>query len=414
MNLLKARATLGIVMLVTLLGSAGIALPYPVLAPYFMSDSPDPLIHFMNWDAKLLLGITLATYPLGLLVGSNVIGSLSDRFGRKAVLIYTLFGSVIGYIATGYAVTQGSFVFFIVARLVTGFFEGNISIARAIAVELHPQIDRSRALSLLYSTSYAGWLIGPLAGGYLMDYGVDMTFYAGGLAVLISLILVVIILDKSPPQTLSGLSLLNEIKQNHSATLLKDPYLRRFIWYYFVFTLGINAFYEFYPLWLVETLDFNSKQIGWTTVMITSLMVLVSSTVGHKIPRYFGEKQSLLFGNLSFGLAVIAITLLGSPAIYLPFAITGASIAIINVVFPSMLSEHFGHLGQGKVMGLQVSIFCLTNVIISIVGSFISLISSTVTLWTAAALIIASIFLFKIPEKKNNQSADLNATSEAS
>ncbi len=400
MDLLKARATLGIVMLVTLLGSAGIALPYPVLAPYFISDSPDPLIHFMNWDGKILLGITLATYPLGLLIGSNLMGSLSDRYGRKPVLVYTLIGSVLGYLATGYAVTQSSFVFFILARLITGFFEGNISIARAIAVELHPQIDRSRALSLLYSTGYAGWLIGPLAGGYLMDYGVDMTFYVGGVAVLLSLLLVIIVLEKGPSQKPSGLSLLEEILKNHSATLLRDQSLRRFIGYYFVFTLGINAFYEFYPLWLVENLAFGSKQIGWTTVMITSLMVLVSSTVGHKIPGYLGEKRSLLLGNLLFGMAVIAITATAEPLIYLPFAITGASIAVINVVFPSMLSEYFGHLGQGKVMGLQVSIFCFTNVIISILGSFIALISADMIMWTAALLIIGSIFLFKMPTQQ--------------
>jgi len=398
MDILKARATLATVMLVTLLGSAGVALPYPVLSPYFMNESSNPLVYFMGWDAKILLGIALATYPLGLLIGSNVIGSLSDRYGRKKVLVYSLIGSVLGYVATGLAVTQGSYLFFIVARLITGFFEGNISIARAIAVELHPQIDRSRALSLLYSTGYAGWLIGPLAGGYLMDYGVDMTFYIGGLAVLLSLLLVLIVLEKSVPQKSSGLSIWQEITQNHSATLLRIPHLRQFLWYYFVFTLGINAFYEFYPLWLVEELDFNSKQIGWTTVIITSVMVFVSSTVADKLPRRFGEKRSLLFGTIVFGSAVIVTTQLIDPYIYLPLALTGACIAVINVIFPSMLSEYFGHLGQGKVMGLQVSIFCFTNVVISIVGSFIALISATTTLFTASALILCSVFLFKKPE----------------
>lgn len=402
MDILKARATLAIVMLVTLLGSAGVALPYPVLAPYFMSESANPLVHFMGWDAKILLGIALATYPLGLLIGSNVIGSLSDRYGRKQVLVYSLIGSVIGYIATGLSVTEGSYLFFILARLITGFFEGNISIARAIAVELHPQIDRSRALSLLYSTGYAGWLIGPLAGGYLMDYGVDMTFYIGGLAVLLSLFLVMIVLEKTPPQKPSGLSIWQEITQNHSATLLRITHLRQFLWYYFIFTLGINAFYEFYPLWLVEELGFNSKQIGWTTVIITSVMVTISSTIADKLPRHFGEKRSLLLGNTLFGIAVIATTLSVDPYIYLPLAFTGACIAVINVIFPSMLSEYFGHLGQGKVMGLQVSIFCFTNVVISIVGSFISLISATATLWTAAALILGSVFLFKKPNKNSS------------
>lgn len=404
MNPIRARATLATVMLVTLLGTAGIALPYPILAPYFIDGSSNALTNFMGWDPKILLGITLATYPLGLLIGSNIIGALSDRYGRKEVLIYSLVGSVIGYIATAIAVQSESFIFFIGARIITGFFEGNISIARAITVELHPIIDRTRALSLLYSTSYAGWLIGPLAGGYLMAYGVDMTFYIGGIAVLVSLFLVMIILERTPPQTPSNHSLFREIVNNHSATLLRHTELRRFTLYYFVYTLGINGFYEFYPLWLVENLAFDSKQIGWTTVIITLCMVIVSSTFGDKVSRIFGQQRSLLAGNFIFGITVILITMLSAPAVFIPFAITGITIAVINVVFPSMLSEHFGHLGQGKVMGLQVSIFCLTNVLIAMLGSFVSLISAEMTLWVAAFFILASIFLFKTPSKVANSS----------
>lgn len=144
-----------------------------------MSGSEDPLIHFMGLDPKILLGITIAAYPMGLLVGSNVIGSLSDRYGRKLILVISLVGSLIGYLLTGLAIEQSSFIGFCMARLLTGFCEGNISIVRAIAVELHPQIDRKRSLALIYSTVHAGWLIGPLAGGYLMPYGGGSTFLRG-------------------------------------------------------------------------------------------------------------------------------------------------------------------------------------------------------------------------------------------
>ncbi len=401
MNPIRAKAALATVMLVTLLGTAGIALPYPILAPYFVdgATNANDLVNFMGWPPKLLLGITLATYPLGLLIGSNVIGALSDRYGRKEVLSYSLVGGVLGYAATAIAIQQQDFVFFILARVITGFFEGSISIARAITVELHPHIERTRALSLLYATSYAGWLVGPLAGGYLMDYGVDVAFYVAGAAVFLSLVMVVLVLEKSPPQKPADHSLFTEIRKNHSATLLVNKELRQFIFFYFVFTMGINTFYEFYPLWLVENLAFNSKQIGWTTVVITAFMVIVSSTFGVKISRHFGQRVSLLFGNLLFGTTVFVITFLSAPTVLIPFALTGATIAVINVVFPSMLAEYFGHLGQGKVMGLQVSVFCLTNVLVAIFGSFVSLISADVTMWLASALLIGSVFTFKMPKK---------------
>ena len=403
MELIRARAILATIMLVSLLGTAGIALPYPVLSPYFVSGSSDPLIHFMGLDPKFLLGITLASYPLGTLFGSTVLGSLSDRYGRKSILIYSLLGSVVGYVLTGLAFQQSSFLGFIFARLLTGFCEGNISIARAIAVELHPHIDRGRSLSLLYATVYGGWLVGPLAGGYLAPYGVDITFYVAALAVAASVILVAVTLPTQPPQKPSKQSLWQEMTRNHSATLLKIPAIRQFFIYYFIYTLGINAYYEFYPLWTVEALNFDSRQIAWITVAITSLMVIVSSTVADKVPKAIGNKKALLGGNIVFGLLIIIATLTPMPWVYLPIALTGAVIAVINLVFPAMLSEYFGHHGQGKVMGLQVSAFCLTNVIIAVIGSLVAMISAQTTLWLSAALIIISVFTFVTPKTQPTQ-----------
>ena len=399
MERLQARAILATIMLVSLLGTAGIALPYPVLSPYFVSGSGDPITLFWGLDPKLLLGITLASYPLGTLIGSSVIGSLSDRYGRKPVLIYSLIGSIIGYILTGLAFQAGTFSGFILARLVTGFCEGNISIARAVAVELHPHIDRGRSLSLLYATVYGGWLVGPLAGGYLAPLGIDVTFYIAGLAVFVSLLLVILTLPNQPAQKPSNKSLWREIVDNHSATLLKQKPIRRFFIYYFIYTLGINAYYEFYPLWLVEDLSFDSKGIAWLTVAITTLMILMSTTVADKIPRLVGEKNALLGGNLIFGSLIIIATGLEVPWVYLPIALTGAAIAVINLVFPAMLAKYFGHMGQGKVMGLQVSAFCLTNVLIAIIGSLVAMISAELTLWLAAVLIIVSVFTFVTPDK---------------
>jgi len=397
METVKARAILVTIMLVSLLGTAGIALPYPILSPYFVSGVDDPIIQFMGLDPKLLLGITLASYPLGTLFGSSVIGSLSDRYGRKKVLVITLVGSILGYLLTAFTFQAGTFVGFIIARLLTGFCEGNIAIARAIAVELHPHIDRGRALSLLYATVYAGWLVGPLAGGYLAPYGIDTTFYIAAVAMLVSLVLVIFTLEPQPPQKTSQQKFRRELSQNNSFTLLKIPAIRQFFIYYFIYTLGINAYYEFYPLWLVEAHQFDSKEIGWITVAITTLMVLVSSTVASKIPEYTGDKNALLGGNILFSGLIIVATFIAMPLAYLPIALTGAVIAVINLVFPAMLSKYFGHYGEGKVMGLQVSVFYLTNVIIAIIGSLVALISAETTLWLSALLIILSVLTFVTP-----------------
>ncbi|MFZ1832286.1 MAG: MFS transporter, partial [Pseudomonadales bacterium] len=120
----SARSTLITVMLVSFMSTAGVALPFPVLAPYFLADEPGALSGFLGLPPKLLLGILLAVYPLGILIGSSFLGALSDHFGRKRVLVASLCLAALGYLLTAAAVLIESFPLFALARLLTGLCEG--------------------------------------------------------------------------------------------------------------------------------------------------------------------------------------------------------------------------------------------------------------------------------------------------
>src|SRR5262245_18583076 len=130
------RSTLITVMMVSFMATAGVALPYPVLAPYFLGGQGNPaLTAFMGLHPKLLLGVLLAVYPLGILIGSCFLGALSDHFGRKRVLVVSLALGVVGYGLTAAAVALASFPLLALARLLTGLCEGNDAVARAIALD---------------------------------------------------------------------------------------------------------------------------------------------------------------------------------------------------------------------------------------------------------------------------------------
>lgn len=398
---LRARFILFSILLVALFGTAGVALPYPVLSPYFVDVESTGISIFMGIHPKILLGISLAAYPLGTLFGSSIIGALSDRYGRKQILSYSLIGGIVGYILTAWAFQQGGFILFIFARLLTGFFEGNSAITRAVAAELHPVIDRDKSLSLLYATIYGGWLIGPLMGGYLAPYGVDVTFFAAAVALVVAWLLVMFSLPSSEPQFVRKQNLWTEIRSNHSFTLLFNPQCRRFFLYYFIYALGLNAYYEFYPLWMVESLGFGSEKIALTTLLITTVMITTSVLVASKISKAMGDKKALFIGNGLLGGVLLLATQLSFPFVLIPIGMSGALIAVINIVFPALLAKHFGHLGQGKVMGLQVSVFNLCIVLIALIGSVVSLISAASTIVLSGVLILLSVFAFVDPEKLN-------------
>ncbi len=390
------RLTLMTVMLVSFLGTVGIALPYPILAPYFIDYPANNLTHFMGFHPKILLGVSLAIYPLGMLIGSVFIGALSDHYGRRKVLLITLSGAVVSYALTALAIYQESFPFFIIARLITGICEGNISIARAIAAELHPQINRTRALSLIYTATYTGWMLGPVFGGFLMGYGVANVFMLAGIGMLISIILTFFMVAKDHIDENQQFNFLNTLKTNNSLTLLKHKSIVPVFWFYFLYSMGLNAFYDFYPVWFVDYYSASGKTIGMATVSLTIMMILVSSLIVTAVQKKYGEIRSMITGGFTLALLLSIQPFLGFYQTFVIFIMIGATIALTNGMIPSYLSTYFGHLGQGKVMGLQTTTFCITNVMIAIGGGLLSILDSIFILLLGAFFVACSaLVLFK-------------------
>jgi len=387
------KTILFIIMLVSFLGTIGIALPYPVLAPYFIDYPANELTHFMGFHPKLLLGFSLAIYPLGMLIGSIYIGALSDHFGRRRVLLITLFGSVVGYMLTALAIYNESFVFFILARLVTGICEGNIAIARAIAVDLHPKINRTKALSLVYTATYTGWMLGPVIGGFLMVYGVAEVFAMAGIGMAASIVLVWFLISKDKMEDLDDSDFWHTIKNNNSLTLLKHKEILPMFWFYFLYSMGLNAFYDFYPVWFVDYFHADGKTISLATICLTLVMIIVSSFFVTKFQKKFGEIYVIITGGAILAVLLFIQPFLGFYQAFVIFAMIGGIIALTNGMIPSFLSTYFGHLGQGKVMGLQTTTFCITNVIIAILGGVLSILDSVYVLLVGSVLVMFSVFV---------------------
>ena len=140
--------------LLALLSTVGAALPYPILAPLFADGTANGLNTFLGLPPKLLLGLALTINPLGLLIGSALLGPMSDRYGRRPVLLVTAVGAAIGHAITALALVIESFPLFIVARFITGLLEGNGSVARAMLADKLEGDLRRKALSWLNGAFY--------------------------------------------------------------------------------------------------------------------------------------------------------------------------------------------------------------------------------------------------------------------
>ncbi|WP_144371757.1 MFS transporter [Vogesella urethralis] len=380
--------------LVALMSTAGVAMPYPILAPIFVDAPADGFNHFAGLPPKLLLGIALAANPLGILLGSSFIGALSDRLGRRRVLLATLTLTLLGYLLTAWALHMRWYWLFAFARFLTGVTEGNVAVARAIVADLHPQLDRARSFAILNAVLYMGWLVGPMIGGFTLPLGEPVPFMIGALTLLPCLAILLWVLPETGAiPGLAGKSVLATVREQHAFRLLRqDHTLAALFWMQLVFALGVNAFYEFYPLWLVEFARLDSTGIAWVTAGLCLVMTLSSTLVGKlgmgADPLRRARQQAVMLG---LGL-LLFVALPPAAGLWL-MIVLGLPLAIYNAVLPSWCAERFAAYGQGSVMGLLSTIFCISNVSIAILGSLLTLLDTRLTIALGGCMCLLAVIM---------------------
>lgn len=389
------QAVLWVVCLIALIAVAGIALPYPILAPLFAATAQNDFNHWLGIAPEILLGVALAANPLGMLFGSATLGALSDHYGRRRILALSLALAIAGYIGSAWALSAQWYPGFVLFRFLTGLCEGSVSICRAVAADLHPQIERTKAISWMNSALYAAWLVGPLLGGLTMHLGAHVPFLIAAAAMVPCLGLLYFLLPPDRPLQ-QHQPFWQQLRQNNSLNLVREPLLRFVVAAQLLYTIGLNAFYEYYPLWLVEQQQFSGLQIGLITAVLCAVMTAVSAVgmarLGHRLPALRSAKAAAL------GVAVMLFLLpfTSGQFAWVWLVLCGVPNAMFSAWFQVYCTEHFGELGLGRVMGLLTLLMCCGNVIIALAGGVIALFGASWILWTGAGFIaLAALILIK-------------------
>lgn len=385
--------------LLATLTTVGISLPYPILAPLFMDAAAGEFNNWLGIPAKLLFGIALAVNPIGILIGSAILGPMSDKHGRRKVMIVSLSVAALCYALSAYALHLQSFWLFALARFATGFCEGNIAIARAVAVDLHPHIEKTKALAWMNGSIYGGWLIGPLIGGLTVGMGAPVPFWIATVAMLPCLILLALVIPETrrdPSQAKEGTH-----GEMYALRLLREPGMLSVFMMQLFYGLGLNAFYEFFPLLVVEHAKFSAQDVGLTVAASCALMIFASWVLVGPLARAFPTLTRARWSLFLIVLIIAALPFLGTPWNVVDVILIGAPVAMFGAAFPVYCSDRYDYVGQGSVMGMLTTTFCLANAIVALLGSAVTLIDTRWTLWLGALFcLIAWLQLLQLPEHK--------------
>jgi len=367
-----------------------------------------PLLPFLGLSLRLnyfQIGLIAAIFSFCQLFASPITGKLSDRFGRKPVLIFSQISTLTGFILLGFA----SNVWILVAsRLVDGLLGSNYTVSQAYISDVtHPK-DRTRVYSYSSAVFGAGMIFGPLIGGFLsiFNYAIPM-FFAAGIS-LISIILVITLLPESLEKREEKLRLRFEdvIPYKEAVHFFRTPRIRGLLMLFFSYSFGFMLFISTIVLFAQVQIGASPQEVSLYFTTVGILRVLFQSLLINPLLKLTGEDKLLGAGILIL-IATFSILIFTTSywIAFIPMALLSFGTGVVRPVLISKVSKSVKREDTGSVMGVNNSLSSIAMIITPILGGFfIEYLPSQVLPATSAAIFILIFVLWKwiIPSSSND------------
>ncbi|NGZ84845.1 MFS transporter [Duganella aceris] len=260
-------------------------------------------------DVAFWMSAILAVYALCSFVAAPVLGAMSDRFGRRPVLLLSLCGSALGFAVFG---VGGALWVLVLGRVLEGLTAGSISALYAYVADTHAPAERGPAFGMLGVAGGLGFMLGPVLGGLLGQMSLAAPLYgAAGLALLNALLVYLHLPESHSAESRSGglrWGQFNAIGQLGAA--LRDRRLRLLFAVVFCFAFGSVVLQSNLAVLLKERLSFNPAAIGLVLAGIGVMDIVSQGLVATRLLPRFGERRVAGSGLLINGLGLVLLALL--------------------------------------------------------------------------------------------------------
>jgi len=347
----------------------GLGITLPVL-PLFAQNQ----LGAEAWQITTLTSVFFGAQFLA----APLLGRLSDRIGRRPVLIFSQAGTLAGLLITGFAPAM---IYVYVARVIDGLTGGNISVAQAYLSDITDEQNRARGLGIVNASFGLGFVFGPAFGSLVASlYGPRIPFFAAAVVSLLTILLSIFLLPESLPAERRKLEQAAgaNVSRGRGFDLLRVPAVALILFVAFGSQFAFFSFQTVYVLW-AERLIFPGLSQAVVQQAIGAILTFVGVCgivtqfwlVGPWVRR-FGEKKLVVGGNLSRAAAFAAMAL--SPALIvvvlaIPFLAIGGGVALPALI---ALLTYAAPPGQrGQVIGLHQSVAAIGSILGPVLSGFL-------------------------------------------
>ena len=316
------------------------------------------------------IGMIAAVYSVCQFGASPILGALSDRYGRRPVLIYSQFGSMVGFLLLALA---GNIWIIVLSRVVDGISGGNITIASAYVADVSEPKDRASAMAMIGVAFGLGFLFGPLIGGELSAaWGISAPAYAAAFLACTSMTLSIFYLKEPAVHRIQGDRKKGLAYYTEAFNYLKIKNLRTMLIIFFFFALPFSLYVSMFSLYAHLELSFNEREVGRFLAYVGLLGIIWQGGVIRPLVKKIGELSLLRYGLAAMSLGLLGLVLADNwQQLALVALVFSFGTGVTRVVLSSLVSQMAPPDKKGGVIGVSSSIESFTRIIGPIMGGWI-------------------------------------------
>lgn len=304
----------------------------------------------------------LAVYSLMQFLFAPWWGRLSDRVGRRPVLLVGLFGAALSYLAFGLA---GTLPVLFAARIAGGVMGANVGVAQAYIADVTEPRDRARGMGMIGAAFGLGFIFGPALGGLLSRWGPEAPFVgAAALAALNGVLAWFRLPESLPPEVRAGRARAAGLWTRLATVADAAPRLRRLYLAGFLATLALACVEAVVGLWAARRWGATAETIGYGFAVIGVVAAAAQGLMVGPLVRRLGERRSALLGLALLSLSMAAIPAAPTlPLVAAAFALWAVGHAAATPAISAMVSQQGGAAEQGRLLAASQSLSALGRVL---------------------------------------------------